>query len=145
MPPVLWTCDACGRTFANRNQTHFCGSIQELDAHFASRAPAVRAIFDAFADAVRSCGPVEILSEKTRIAFHVRMSFAAVMPRRDRLDGHLILASRTESPRFVKIETYSPRNHLHAFRLTSVRDVDDELRRWIRAAYAVGEQKHLRA
>jgi hypothetical protein len=72
------------------------------------------------------------------------MSFAAVTPRRDRLDGHLILVSRAESPRFVKIETYSPRNHLHAFRLTSVEEVDDELRRWIRAAYAVGEQKHLR-
>ena len=86
--PELWKCDACGRTFANRNQTHFCGSRQELDAHFAVRLPAVRAIFDAFADAVRSCGPVEILSEKTRIAFQVRMSFAAVTPRRDRLDGH---------------------------------------------------------
>jgi Domain of unknown function (DUF5655) len=87
---------------------------------------------------------VEILSKKTRIAFHVRMSFAAVTPRRDRLDGHLVLASRMESPRFVKIETYSPRNHLHAFRLTSVQQVDEELRRWIREAYAVGEQKHLR-
>jgi hypothetical protein len=85
---------------------------------------------------------VEILSEKTRIAFHVRMSFATVTPRRDRLDGHLVLASRVESPRFVKIETYSPRNHLHAFRLTSV-EIDEELRRWIREAYAVGEQKHL--
>jgi len=49
-----------------------------------------------------------------------------------------------ESPRFVKIETYSPRNHLHAFRLTSVQEIDEELRRWIRDAYAVGEQKHLR-
>jgi hypothetical protein len=143
MTPDLWKCDACGRTFANRNQTHSCGSTQELDTHFAARQPAVRAIFDAFADAVRSCGAVEILSEKTRIAFHVRMSFAAVTPRRDRLDGHLVLASRVESPRFVKIETYSPRNHLHAFRLTSVHEIDEELRLWIREAYAVGEQKHL--
>src|SRR5206468_1679542 len=145
MPSDLCKCAACGRTFANRNQTHSCGRRQELDAHFAAGLPVVRAIFDAFADAVRSCGPVEILSEKTRIAFHVRMSFAAVTSRRDRLDGHLVLASRVESPRFIKIETYSPRNHLHAFRLTSVEEIDDELRRWIREAYAVGEQKHLRA
>lgn len=139
----LWRCADCGRTFANRNQSHSCGTLQALDAHFAGKSPEVRAIFDAFADAVRACGPVEILAEKTRIAFHVRMSFAAVMPRRDHLAGHFVFAARVESPRFTKVETYSPRNHLHAFRLTSVHDIDAELRRWICDAYAVGEQRHL--
>ena len=143
MPPELWRCEACDRTFANRNQSHFCGSIVSLDAHFARRPPAIRELFDAFAGAVSACGPVEILAEKTRIAFHVRMSFAAVMPRRDHLAGHFIFASRVESPRFTKIETYSPRNHLHAFRLISREEIDDQFRGWIRDAYAVGEQRHL--
>ena len=145
MAAPLWRCEACGRTFANRNQTHFCGSITGLDAHFGRRPAHVRALFDAFCDAVRASGPVEILAEKTRIAFHVRMSFIAITPRNDALVGHFIFARRVEHPRFTKVETYSPRNHLHAFRLRSVEEIDDEFRAWIAEAYAVGQQKHLGA
>lgn len=143
MSRPLWTCSECGRTFANRNQSHSCGSTCDLEAHFARRPPAVRALFDAFADRVRACGPVTVIPEKTRIAFHVRMSFAVVWPRRDGLGGHLVLSRRIEHPRFVKVETFSPRNHVHVFRLTGVADLDDQLQAWIAEAYAVGEQKHL--
>jgi hypothetical protein len=144
MLPDLWRCAGCGRTFANRNQSHFCGSITSLDAHFANRPTEIRALFDSFATTVRACGPVEIIAEKTRVAFHVRMSFAVVMPRSDHLAGHFIFATRVESRRFTKIETYSPRNHLHAFRLTRPDEIDNQFRGWIRDAYAVGEQKHLK-
>ena len=71
------------------------------------------------------------------------MSFAALIPRRRWLDGHVVLARRLESPRFRRIETFSPRNHLHAFRLTTPEDVDAEVRGWLAEAYAVGMQRHL--
>lgn len=100
-------------------------------------------LFDAVVSAIRDVGPVEILPEKTRIAFHVRMSFAQVTPRRAWLDGHLVLARRLESSRFRSVQTFSPRNHLHAFRLEKVEDIDAEFRGWLAEAYAVGEQKHL--
>jgi hypothetical protein len=51
---MLWRCDACGRTFANRNQTHTCQPLGDLDTYFAKRPPEIRALFDAFADAVRA-------------------------------------------------------------------------------------------
>ncbi len=89
-------------------------------------------------------GPVAVLPEKTRIALHVRMSFAAFMPRRTWLNGHLVLARRIDSPRFVKIGVYSPRNVLHAFRLDSPEQVDDEFAGWLVEAYRVGERRHLR-
>jgi hypothetical protein len=142
MHKPLWTCPECGRTFANRNQTHSCGTVGALEAHFARKPPEVRALFDAFLAHVRAAGPVTVLPEKTRIAFHVRMSFAMVMPRRDGLVGHLVLARRVEHPRFHKVETFSPRNHLHHFRVRDVEELDG-LAEWIREAYAVGEQKHL--
>src|SRR5262249_36259737 len=93
--------------------------------------------------AVKDVGPVRILAEKTRIAFQVRMSFAQVTPRRRWLDGHVVLARRLESRRFTKIETFSPRNHLHAFRLHTLAEVDEEFRAWMAEAYRVGEQRHL--
>ena len=71
------------------------------------------------------------------------MSFAAFMPRSRWLDGHLVLARRIGSPRFRRIDTYSPRNVVHAFRLTAADEVDEESTGWLAEAYRVGEQRHL--
>jgi hypothetical protein len=72
------------------------------------------------------------------------MSFAVAMPRKRWLDGHLVLARRVDSPRFRRVETFSPRNHLHAFRIARAEEFDDEFLGWMGEAYAVGAQEHLR-
>lgn len=86
---------------------------------------------------------MRVIPQKTRIALQVRMRFAAVMPQKSALKGHLVLACRRESPCFEKIETYSPRNHVHVFRLIAEEQLDDAFRAWIREAYSVGCQQHL--
>ena len=138
----LWICPRCGRSFANRNQSHACGD-SDLEHHFAGRPPEVRALFGAFLEALEEIGPVTVLPQKTRIAFHVRMSFAQVTPRRWGLDGHLVLARRIDDPRFTEVRTFSPRNHLHRFRIERPEDIDAQMRAWMREAYEVGEQQHL--
>jgi uncharacterized protein DUF5655 len=142
--PPLWRCPGCGRAFANRNQTHTCRPPASLESHFESKPPAIRALFDHLAAAIERLGSVTILPERTRIAFQVRMSFAVAMPKQGWLDGHLVLARRIEHPRFRRVETFSPRNHLHAFRLTGPEEIDAELRGWLAEAYSVGAQEHLR-
>jgi hypothetical protein len=142
--PPLWSCPECGRAFANRNQTHTCALLSDLDRHFRGREPAVRACFERVLAAARGAGPVTVLPERTRIAFQVRMSFAAFVPRRRWLDGHVVLARELASPRFRKIEVYGPRNVLHAFRLHDPEEVDDEVTAWLTEAYRVGAQEHLR-
>jgi hypothetical protein len=87
---------------------------------------------------------VTVLPEKTRIAFQVRMSVAQVTPRRTSLDGHMVLARRLEHPRFRRVASISPRNHVHHFRITAATDIDGEFRCWLAEAYAVGEQQHVR-
>lgn len=139
----LWRCPECGRSFANRNQTHSCSNVS-LQSHFAGKSERVRELFDELSALIKKCGPVKILPEKTRVAFQVRMSFIAVQVRRNYLIGHFVFGRRIENPRFLRIETFSPRNHLHAFRINSLSDLDEEFAAWIREAYAVGEQKHLR-
>src|SRR6476619_793422 len=135
----LWQCQSCGRAFANRNQTHACRPLGTIDQHFASSDPLVRATFDRILQVVTDIGPVTVLSERTRIALQVRMSFAAVMPRRHWLNGHLVLDHRVESPRFAKIEVYSPRNVLHAFQLRVPGEVDTEFTAWLTQSYRVGQ------
>jgi hypothetical protein len=144
MNKPLWNCPDCGRSFANLNQTHTCAALGDLDRHFARRSPELRALFDALAKAVKACGPAEVLSEKTRIAFHRRLSFLSVYPRKDHLILGFLLAERLEHPRFESVQTFSPRNHVHNLRLRGIGEIDDDVRGWIRAAYEVGEQRHLR-
>lgn len=138
----LWHCPRCDRVFANRNQSHSCGPLRTVDDHFRGKPPEVRALFDAVIRFVRTLGPVRILPEKTRIALQTRMSFAQLTARRRWLDGHLVLARRLESPRFRRIDSLSPRNHVHFFRLLQQDDVDAEFRAWVVEAYDVGQQRH---
>lgn len=139
----LWKCPRCERGFANRNQSHSCGR-HDLAAHFRGKPAEVRAIFDAVLLAIRRCGPVTVLPEKTRIAFQVRMSFAQLTPQARWVDGHVVLARRWEHPRFRRIDTISRRNHVHHFRFSAVSDIDAEVAAWLAEAYAVGQQRHLR-
>ena len=138
----MWRCPDCRRQFANRNQSHACGRYT-LASHFGGKPTKVRAIFDKLLSIAKKNGPVTVLPEKTRIAFQVRMSFAAFVIRQNWVDGHVVLARRLENPRFRRIETFSPRNHLHAFRFESVNEIDDEVASWFAEAYHVGEQRHL--
>ena len=115
-----------------------------MEAHFQGRQPQVRETFERILSTVRGFGPVTVLPEKTRIALHVRISFAAFMPRTGWLDGHLVLARTIPSERFRRVETYSPRNIVHVFRLVSPHEVDQEFIGWLAEAYQVGQQRHLR-
>ncbi len=139
----LWRCPECDRTFANRNQTHTCARLRTVDDHFADKDALVRELFDAFVARLRAIGDFSILPEKTRIAFHVRMSFAQITPRRQHLDGHLVLARRVDDPLFRKVETISARNHVHHFRLTGASDLSPAFIAFMSEAYDVGCQRHL--
>ncbi len=140
--PPLWVCPECGRGFANPNQSHACGPL-DLAHHLVGRSDEVRATYAAFLALLEENGPVVVLPEKSRIAFQVRMSFARLTLRRRWTLGHLVLARRVEDPVFTKVETFSPRNHVHEFRLDGPDEVE-RLRPWTPEAYAVGRQEHLR-
>jgi hypothetical protein len=141
-PMPMWTCPRCGRSFANRNQFHTCEPLDP--AHqLAGRSPEVVAIYRRLVELAERNGPVTVLPQKTRIAFHVRMSFAAVTLRRRWVDGHVVLARRLEHPRFRRIDSLSPRNHVHHFRLAHPEEADEEVAAWLAEAYRVGQQRHL--
>ena len=137
----LWQCERCGRAFANRNQSHACATWT-LDHHFDGKPPLVREIYNRFLTMLERFGPVAVLPEKTRIAFQVRMSFAQLTVRRNWVLGHLVLARRVEDPLFTRVESFSPRNHAHHFRLDHADEVA-ALEPCAREAYAVGRQEHL--
>jgi hypothetical protein len=63
--------------------------------------------------------------------------------RRHWLDGHLVFARRMPHPRFRRIDSISPRNHVHHFRLSATVEMDSEFRGWLRESYSVGTHEHL--
>ena len=138
----LWNCPKCKRPFANRNQSHFCARYT-LRGHLTGKSARAVSLFHSFAKLVKRCGPVRVIPEKTRIAFQVRMSFAAVRLLRDGIFGHVVLARHLGNTRFTKIERISPRNHVHSFCFHSSEDLDQEVLSWLREAYRVGQQLHL--
>ena len=85
-----------------------------------------------------------IVPTKTRIGFQRRMIFAAASIRKNWLNAHIVLARRLENPRFSKIESYSPKNHVHYFRIQTLKELNGEFLDWIKEAYEVGEQEHLK-
>ena len=142
-PKPLWRCPACRRRFANRNQSHSCGTY-DLEAHFHGKPAMIHQLYDQFVAQVRLCGPVTILPEKTRITFQVRMSFVALQVQRSKIIGHLVLAERHDRPCFVRIDSISPSNQVHHFTLARPEDLTEELCGFIQRAYRVGQQKHLK-
>jgi Domain of unknown function (DUF5655) len=139
----MWRCPVCQRQFANRNQSHACGRY-DLKSHFLGKPLVVRQLYDLLLAEVQKCGSVIILPEKTRIAFQVRMSFAAIQVQSSRIIGHLVLAHRHDRPCFHRIDSISRHNHVHHFRLEKPEDLNEELCRFIQKAYLVGQQQHLK-
>lgn len=140
---ALWKCKKCGRPFANRNQTYSCGSFtvaQFLDG----RSRRAVQLYKAFAAAIEELDDVVAAPAKTRVGFQVRMIFASVNRLNDDgLVAHVVLARRFEHPRFTKVESISPRNHVHHFVIHDANEIDDEVKSWLREAHAVGKQDHL--
>lgn len=137
----LWTCHKCNRRFANLNQTHSCGSYT-VDQHLRGKNSDVTSLYEQFVVLVKRCGPVTVVPAKTRIGFQVRMIFTALSVRQRSLDCHVVLSRRLESARFMRIQSLSPRNHVHYFSIKSPEDLDDEVLGWLREAYEVGKQMH---
>ncbi|MEW5916385.1 MAG: DUF5655 domain-containing protein [Gemmatimonadota bacterium] len=108
---------------------HSCGRFT-LENHFKGKAPNVRAAFDRLRAIIERCGPVEIIPQKTRIVFLTRMRFAAAMPRTKWLEGHLILARRSDDPRFSNVVRFGPTTYVHSYRAEDATFLTELLPRW---------------
>ncbi|MBI4212733.1 MAG: DUF1905 domain-containing protein [Chloroflexi bacterium] len=140
----LWTCPRCGNQFVTPNQYHSC-AVHEAEESLAGKPEFVRELFDRFRALVEDCGPVRAVAYRDRVAFMVRVRFAGATPRQKGLDVSFWLTRRLESDRLRKVETLHPAAHIHTMRLTDPSQLDRELAGWIREAYAVGCEEHLRA
>ena len=131
----LWRCLKCGHRFASRNLWHSCGNYQ-LAGHFRHRPRVVRQLFNRWRALARSCGPVTVYAQKTRIVFQARVRFAGAIVHNDWLEATLWLRRRVEHPCLHRVESLGRLGYAVHFRLTRLTDIDAELEVLMREAYA---------
>ena len=113
-----------------------------LDEFFAGREES-RMVFEAVRDAVAQAGPADVRTSKSQVAFRHRVGFASVwlpdMYLRNS-DVPLVLTvglrRRDDSPRWKQVVEPAPGRFTHHLELRGPSDVDDEVRGWLREAWA---------
>lgn len=133
----LWRCPRCGHRFVSPRMWHSC-TRHRIAEHFAGRPPALRALFRRYVALARENGPVTVYAQKSRLVFQARARFAGAVVRKGWLEGAVWFKRRVVHPRFFRILTVTPRDHVHYFRLEREEDLDDDVRGWLRESYAVG-------
>jgi hypothetical protein len=139
----LWICPRCGNRFVNRNNWHSC--VRRPLSHHFKGSDKLRRLWRSFLAAVRSIGPVRVVSSKTRLVVMARVRFAGVVPRKDYWRASIWLTRPVRSSRFIKVERIVPGCYVHSFELREPGDLDGEIMKHLRESYAVGMQQHLRA
>ena len=132
-----WRCPDCARQFARKSQAHSCKTVS-LETHLIKASPEVTRIYLALERFIREIGPFTAVPTKTSITLLSRTTFAGVVVRKQWLNLDFVLTREVEHSRITKIEQLSPRTFVHSVKLRSVRDVDEQLRKWLRDAYEVG-------
>lgn len=107
-----------------------------LDAQYAGAKSALRPIFDAIAKAAKALGKdVEISPKKTYVSLRRAKQFAIVQPSTaTRVDLGLCLKG---TPATQRLEPAGSFNAMvsHRVRIESTKEVDAELKAWLKAAY----------
>jgi len=112
-------------------------STFRVEDHLSAREPVVASIYDALTKAANKLGPFKEEAKKTSIHLVRSSAFAGVATRKTSLVLTLKAASDIKSPRVTKHEQVSAsRWHLEV-RLDSPRDVDAELKAWLKDAYEI--------
>jgi len=113
-----------------------------LDEFFAGQDESSR-IFEAVRRAVEAIGPAELRISKSQVSFRRRKAFAWVWMPGQYLRGNtvpLVLSlsfpSPDSSPRWKEIAEPRPGRLAYHLELYSIADVDDEVRGWLRDAWA---------
>ena len=127
----MWKCPRCGVKLLARNLSHSCGD--HSIAKFLRGKD--RKLFDRFVALIAACGAYDVAPAKTRVAFMAKVRFASVNRIGDGfIDVHFVLPRVVKSPRFRRVE-HLGKLHVHHLRLSTAREFDSELAKWLRESY----------
>ena len=105
--------------------------------HFVNKDPSVRALYDQLVSLLRTFGPVEEDPKKTSIHINRKSAIAGVETRKHNFLLTIKSDHEVKSSRVEKIEKISSKRFYHKVRISSPEDFDEELKTWLKEAYAL--------
>ena len=105
--------------------------------HFLNKDPSVRALYDQLLSILQTFGPVAEDPKKTSIHLNRKSALAGVETRKDGLLLNIKSDHQIKSPRIEKAEQISAKRFHHKVRVSSPRDLDEELKTWLKEAYVL--------
>jgi hypothetical protein len=140
----MWTCPQCKHKFYNRNQAHSCGHYT-VEGFMSGKSEIAQKLFEAFLGSYSKIGEFDLHPVKTRVALLTKMRFASINKLgKDFLNGHLVLTELyPDDEIFYKIDNLANRFYIHHFRLEKIKDINKQMRIYMKLAYAVGQRKHI--
>jgi Domain of unknown function (DUF5655) len=109
----------------------------KVNDHFDGKEPVVAKIYQHLLKHVRLFGPVKEDPKKTSIHLNNVTAFAGVATRKNAIILTIKSDKDIDSPRIHRSEQASARRFHHEIRLTEPSDVNAELIRWLKKAYAL--------
>jgi len=110
-----------------------------VNDHFVNKDADIRNLYDQLISLLRTFGPIEEDPKKTSIHLNRKSALAGVETRKDYLLLNIKCDHAIQSPRVVKTEQISAKRFHHKVRLSSPKDFDEELKTWLKEAYALSE------
>jgi hypothetical protein len=120
-------------------ETRTVTELYSVSDHFVNKDPGVRTLYDQLVSLVRTFGPVEEDPKKTSIHLNHTSALAGVETRRNNFLLTIKSDHPIKSPRVEKVEKISSKRFYHKVRISSPDDFDEELRSWLKEAYALSE------
>ena len=108
-----------------------------VKSHFEGKEASVRATYDQILKNARQFGRVSEEPKKTSIHLVNRTAFAGVVARKSAIVLTIKSDRKLSSPRIHKSERTSANRFHHEVKLVSPAEVDTELVRWLKDAYAL--------
>ena len=106
----------------------------ELD-HLQDKDTVVTLIYNKLINALQKFGPLKIEPKKTSIHLGNRFGFAGVYTRKDYMNLEVHLNYKLTSERITRVEQASANRFHHTIKISSPKEVDDELMQWLKQAY----------
>ena len=117
--------------------------VWTVEDHLRDKPAHIRALYDAFEQAIAACGPYQTSVTKTAISFKGAVrGFAGATPRSKSLTGFLDLQQEVHESPFTRVRPYTSKLWVHRFVITDLEQLDDRFVALINAAYGVGRGAH---
>ena len=112
------------------------GGDSLVDAQYAGRRASLRPVYEELAGAARALGDdVEVLPRGTYVTFARSNQFAIAKPGSGRVDLGLRLPGVEPTERLLDAGSFGSGSITHKISLHDAAELDDEVRRYLRAAY----------